>query len=219
MPDLKLYHFPGACSRVAMTALEHIGCAFQDEMINLAAGEQLSADYLETNPRGKVPALLVDGQLLTENAAILLWLHKTYPEAKLLPDGSDEFAKALILSDLFWISSAWHPYVRANMMPVRWTVGDIEPVRERGKQLISPLIEQLDDRLKSSRFYYGTSWSIIDVYLYWCYTTAEKGEFSLEGKAGIAAHRKSIELLPSFQAALSRETAANARYRAQKSDI
>jgi glutathione S-transferase len=218
MPNLKLYHFPGACSRVTMTALEHIGCAYQDEMINLAAGEQYGAEYRAKNPRGKVPALLVDDRLLTENAAILVWLHKAYPEAKLMPEGSDDFENALILSDLVWISSVWHPYVRANMMPMRWTVGDIEPVRERGKLLIAPLIEQLDDRLQKSPFYYGTDWSIIDVYLYWCYTTAEAGQFSLTGKAGIEAHRKSIEALPAFQATLAREAAANARQPAQADD-
>jgi glutathione S-transferase len=211
MPNLTLCHFPGACSRVTMTALEHIGCTYQDEMINLAAGEQLGAEYLARNPRGKVPALLVGDRLLTENASILMWLHKAYPEANLLPNFNDDFENALILSDLVWVSSVWHPYVRANMMPMRWTVGDIGPVRERGKLLMAPLIEQLDDRLQKSPFYYGPDWSIIDVYLYWCYTTAETGQFSLEGKAGINAHRKSIEEMPAFQATLAREAAANAR--------
>ncbi len=210
MPELTLFHFPGACSRVTMTALEHIGCAYDDVMVNLMKGEHMKPAYQATNPRGKVPALLIDGDLLSENAAILLWLNDTFPEAGLMPVASDARARARLNSDLFWLSSVWHPYVRANKMPIRWTTGDITPVRERGKELITPCMKQLEERLQAAPWWYG-EWSILDVYFYWAYTTAAEGEYDLSPYPAILRHRAAIEALPAFKWALTREAAAKVR--------
>lgn len=207
MTALKLFHFPGACSRVTMTALEHVGAEYDDEMINLMASEHMKPAYRAANPRGKVPALLVDGQLLSENAAILCWLDMTFPNAGLFPKSANDWEQARQLSDLFWLSSVWHPYVRANKMPMRWTTGDIAPVRERGVELLMPCIEQLESRLSEGEWWYG-KWSIIDVYFYWAYTTAEEGQFNLSPYPGINRHRVQIEAHPAFQRALAREEAA-----------
>jgi glutathione S-transferase len=205
-----LFHFPGGCSRVAMTALEHVGAEYADIMIDLMAGQHLKPEYKSINPRGKIPALHVDGRLLSENAAIQLWLNATFPEARLLPKPADEWERAQQMSDLFWVSSVWHPYARANKMPIRWTVGDIAPVRERGRELMTPCVEQLDQRLADRDWWYG-QWSILDVYFYWAYTTAESGEFDLAPYRNIARHRAGVEALPTFQRALAREKQAKVR--------
>jgi glutathione S-transferase len=213
MTALKLFLFPGACSRVPLTALEMIGCDYETEMVNLMKGEHMQPAFRATNPRGKVPALLVDGKLLSENAAILRWLDMRFPEAKLFPKPLDDWAYAQQLSDTAWISSVWHPYVRANKMPVRWTTGDIAPVRERGVELLTPCIQQLEERLATSAWWYS-EWSILDVYFYWAYTTAEEGHFDLSPYPGIARHRSAVEAMPAFQRALAREETAAADHEA-----
>jgi glutathione S-transferase len=209
MTNLTLFHFPGGCSRVAMTALEYVGVPFKDVMINLMKGEHMQPQYQATNPRGKIPALLVDGQLLSENAAIQLWLNDRFPEAGLLPKPSNEWERAQQLSDMFWVSSVWHPYTRANKVPSRWTIGEEAPVRARGKELLTPCVRQLEERLSDRRWWYE-DWSIIDVYFYWAYTTAEEGEFDLSPYSNINRHRRDVEALPAFQRALAREAAAKA---------
>lgn len=211
MTDFTLHHFPGACSRVTMTALEQCGVDYSDRAVNLAKGEQHSPAFRAVNPRGKIPALLVDGELIGENAAIQWWLHKTFPDAGLFPETGSDWEEAQLLSDLFWVSSGWHPSVRANMMPVRWTTGDPAPVRERGKQLVEPLFKQFDERLADRPWWYGEDWSIIDVYFYWNYTTAEEGEYDLSGLDNLAAHRARVEAWPAFQRALAREETAKER--------
>jgi glutathione S-transferase len=208
--NLKLYHFPGGCSRVSMTALEHIGVPFEDEMINLMKGEHMRPEYQGINPRGKIPALLVDGQLLSENAAILCWLDVMFSDAGLFPKPSNNWVHAQRLSDLFWVSSVWHPYVRANKVPSRWTTGEEAPVRERGVELLTPCVQQLEGRLSHSDYWFG-AWSIIDVYFYWAYTTAEEGQFDLSPYPNINRHRAAVEALPAFQAAIARENAAKQR--------
>ncbi|CAM4187496.1 Glutathione S-transferase [Novosphingobium lubricantis] len=210
MPELALFHFPGACSRVTMTALEMTGAAFADRFVDIMAGEQMSSGYKAINPRGKVPALLVDGELLTENVAILTWLANRFPEAGLLPHAGSDWERAQQLADLVWISATLHPYVRANKMPIRWTVGDEAPVRERGRQLLAPALAQLEAHLEANDWWYDDI-SIIDVYLYWCYTTAESGQFPLGAFPNIANHRQRIEAFPPFKRALVREAAAFTR--------
>lgn len=213
MTSIKLYHFPGGCSRVALTALEHVGVPFEDEMVNLMTGAHMRPEYQAINPRGKIPALLVDGELLSENAAIQLWLNARFPEAGLLPKPANDWERAQQLSDLFWVSSVWHPYVRANKVPSRWTVGEEAPVRERGRLLLTPCVEQLEVRLSGQDWWYG-QWSIIDVYFYWAYTTAEEGQFDLGPYPNVNRHRAAVEALPALQRALAREVAASERLRA-----
>ncbi len=207
MNAMTLFIFPGACSRVSLTALEHVGADYQAVMVNLMQGEQMRPEYRAANPRGKVPALHVGGRLLSENAAIQLWLNDRYPDAGLLPKTADDWKRAQQLSDFFWVSSVWHPYVRANKVPSRWTTGDEAPVRERGVELLTPCVQILEQRLSDRNWWYG-EWSILDVYFYWAYTTAEEGHFDLSPYPNINRHRFAVEALPAFQRALAREVAA-----------
>jgi glutathione S-transferase len=63
---------------------------------------------LALNPEGKVPTLLVDGRPLTEVAAILYYLAKHFPEARLLPENDLE-GEAQIISWMSFIASTIHP--------------------------------------------------------------------------------------------------------------
>ncbi|MCC8955060.1 glutathione S-transferase family protein [Bradyrhizobium sp. Pear77] len=65
-------------------------------------------DYLALNPEGKVPTLVIDGRPLTEVAAILFYLARRFPEAKLLPRDDIE-AEAQALSLMSFIASTLHP--------------------------------------------------------------------------------------------------------------
>jgi glutathione S-transferase len=85
MSDITLYFAPNTCARVPMTALEEIGIPFKTELVAFMRGDHRSPGYLALNPKGKVPALTVDGRVLTENVAILVWLATTFPDATLLP--------------------------------------------------------------------------------------------------------------------------------------
>jgi len=66
-------------------ALEEIGAPYERQLVNLAQGEHKSGAYLKINPHGKVPALAVDGMVLTENVAILTF----HPFAPFSPRRAD----------------------------------------------------------------------------------------------------------------------------------
>ena len=92
---LTLYYAPGACSLAAHIVLEELGQPYRPQRMNLAQGEQKTADYLRIHPLGRVPALtLEDGTHLTENTAILPYLGKRFG---LWPTDLLQEAKALSL--------------------------------------------------------------------------------------------------------------------------
>jgi glutathione S-transferase len=206
--DLKLFHAYTACTRVTLTALEQVGLPYADQILDMMKGEHKSPQFLAINPQGKVPTLLVDGEVLTENGAILRWLDAEYPQAGLFPAPANDLERARQIADVLWVSSGWHPSVRAVKVPFMWTKGDPAPVRERGTELVTSLTKQLEDRVSGQEWWYGETWSIVDTYLWWAVINAEIGGFDLSPFPGIAGWRARNEAQPALVRALAREEAA-----------
>jgi len=80
-----LFYAPGTASLAVHWMLIELGVAFRAERLDLKAGEQRSAAYLQLNPVGRVPTLVVDGHAVTESAALLMLLAERHPEAGLAP--------------------------------------------------------------------------------------------------------------------------------------
>jgi glutathione S-transferase len=70
---------------VVHLALLEIGAPYELRLIDVAAGAQRDPAYLELNPHGTVPTLLVDGKPLTESSALLMILAERHPGARLAP--------------------------------------------------------------------------------------------------------------------------------------
>ena len=83
--EIALYIAPNTCALVPFVTLTEAKAKFEPRPLNFRKRQHLTPDYLKVNPRHKVPALVVDGKVLTENVAIQAWIARTYPEAKLLP--------------------------------------------------------------------------------------------------------------------------------------
>jgi glutathione S-transferase len=111
-----LYYSPGACSLAPHVALQEIGKPFELRLAD-ARGKRLAdnPEYLRVNPRGRIPALDVDGRLLTENAAIMAWLAMQHPEAGLWPIDPVARARCLeMLASLLWQRPAIRRAVEAE---------------------------------------------------------------------------------------------------------
>jgi glutathione S-transferase len=91
---MKLYGFGPTRSLRALWGLKELDADFEFVPVNLAAGDHRRPDFLRLNPVGKVP-VLVDGDLvLTESAAIVMYLADKYPDKGLLPADLKERAQA-----------------------------------------------------------------------------------------------------------------------------
>jgi glutathione S-transferase len=82
---LVLHYAPVACSLVPYVALTEAGAPFEVRAVDFSKGKHLTAEFLHLNPKHKVPVLVIDGEPLTENVAILQWIAQRYPAAQLLP--------------------------------------------------------------------------------------------------------------------------------------
>lgn len=86
---MKLYYSAGTCSFAAHIVAREAGIALELERVNIHKTPHLTAsgaDFSQINPKGYVPALLLDdGSLLTEGAAIMQYLADLNPDAELVP--------------------------------------------------------------------------------------------------------------------------------------
>ncbi|MCB1406005.1 MAG: maleylacetoacetate isomerase, partial [Rhodobacteraceae bacterium] len=84
-------YFRSSSSYRCRIAFNLKGVAYEFVPVHLTrdGGQQKTDAYRALNPQGLVPALEVDGLVLTQSPAILEWLDETYPEPRLLPDTPD----------------------------------------------------------------------------------------------------------------------------------
>ena len=152
---LTLYFSPGSSAMATHIALHEIGVPFEAKPVSFAKREQHLPDYLAVNPEGKVPALIIDGRVLTEVAATLYYLAKRYPEAGLWPQGGLE-TEAQAISWMSFIAATVHPARRIGL--------------ERWKEVF----KLTDPRLGANEWAVGGHYSIADIHLfrlYWRFKT------------------------------------------------
>jgi len=84
---MQLYYSPGACSLASHIALTEAGANFGIVKVNLKDKlTESGKDFNAINPKGYVPALMLDsGELLTENTALLGYIGELDPKARLIP--------------------------------------------------------------------------------------------------------------------------------------
>lgn len=80
-----LYGSQSTASLVVHWLLIELGIAHELRQLDFARREQKSPGYLALNPAGRVPTLVIDGQVLTESAAIAMHLADLHPDAGLAP--------------------------------------------------------------------------------------------------------------------------------------
>lgn len=146
---LTLYYCPGSSSMAPHMALNEIGAPFEARLISLKLKQNRAPDYLAINPEGKVPTLVIDGRPLTEVAAILFYLAKRFPEAKLLP-ANDPETEARAVS---WMS---------------FTAATLHPARSKGVEIASAAFAIAEKKLGANDWALG-AFSIADIHLFRLY--------------------------------------------------
>jgi glutathione S-transferase len=104
---LALYTAPTAYSLVPYLTLTEAGAEFEVQPLNLRRDEHTTAEFRRINPKQAVPVLMIDGQPLTENVAIQIWIARNYPSAALLP--TEPLQEIRAISFLAWCASGIHP--------------------------------------------------------------------------------------------------------------
>ncbi|WP_428149412.1 glutathione S-transferase family protein [Brevundimonas sp.] len=217
MAEITLFAAPGSCSRVATIVLEEIGVPFTYELVRFMKGFHKSPAYKAVNPKGKVPALIVDGEALTENVAILSYLAATYPDGRVLPAASTPMAAARIIADLCFCSATLHPLVTRYCMSVK--IGGEEgaaAVKAVGAEAMKENAALIDQRLCEGDWWYGDAWSAMDAYLYWVFGRFNGAGYDLSPYPRWQTHAARMEARPAVQRALAHDEAAQATLSAER---
>ena len=108
MSDLVLHgYWRSGTSYRTRIALNLKGLSYETRPVDLRQGDQASDAYRRLNPQGLVPALEVDGRVLTQSPAILEWIEETWTEPPLLP--RDPFARAEVRAMAALVACDIHP--------------------------------------------------------------------------------------------------------------
>lgn len=85
MTKLTLYHNPKSRSASARVLLEALGVPYEVKLVEFAGGQNRTPEFLAINPLGKLPTLVHDGAVITEQVAITIYLADRFPAAQLAP--------------------------------------------------------------------------------------------------------------------------------------
>lgn len=84
-----LYHNPQSRAVGAQTLLEELGADYELKELDFQKNEQKSPEFLALNPMGKIPTIVHNGAVVTEQPAVFAYLADLYPEANLAPPIGD----------------------------------------------------------------------------------------------------------------------------------
>jgi glutathione S-transferase len=161
---MTLYYSPGACSLAPHVVLEEIGAPFEARRVAIAQGQHLLPEYLQINPRGRVPTLVIDGHPVSEAAAILVHLAHRHPASGLVP--AEALANARCYEWLLFLASSVHIAYAQFWRPRRFLPAgtDDSVLVASGKADIVRYVAEIEARVDSG-WLVGDRFSIADAYL------------------------------------------------------
>ncbi|MFT5701752.1 MAG: glutathione S-transferase [Desulforhopalus sp.] len=201
---LILYYAPIACSLVPYITLTEAAAEFELRTINMSKAQNLEPEFLKYNPKHKVPVLVIDGEPLTENVAIQIWIARNFPDAKLLPtDSMDEYKAISIMA---WCASGIHPTLTPNFKPQLYCdiPGSEESVRRCAQKLMVENFRVADDLLAGGDFFFD-HFTAADAYFFWCFRRAQQFEVDVSTFKHCIAHFERLKARDSVQTALANE--------------
>ena len=204
-PHLVLYYAPVACSLVPYITLTEAGAVFDVHTVNMGRREHLSAEFLRLNPKHRVPVLVIDGEALTENVAIQIWIARQFPGAHLLPTGSLQEVRAIAL--LAWCASGIHPALTPNARPERYCdlPDSADSVRRCAQKMLYEYLRLADDLLVGREWFFD-HFTAVDAYFFWCFRRAMLFQIDVSAFSACQAHfdrmlqRPSVRQLIAFEA-------------------
>jgi len=159
---MKLYYFSGACSQASDISLREAGLKF--DLVKIDRHTKKTADgrdFNEINPKGYVPALELDnGQVLTENVAVLQYIADRNPASKLAP-AFGTMERYRLMEWLSFINSEIHK----NFGPLFYPTAT-EDVKKFARDNLTKRLGWLESALGSKNFLMGDTFTVADAYLF-----------------------------------------------------
>jgi len=201
---LTLYYAPNTCATVPFITLSEAGADFEVRDVNTRNGGNRTPDFLKLNPKHKVPVLVIDGEPLTENVAIQIWIHRQFPNAKLLPAAPKDEIRAISL--MAFCASGIHPHLTPNARPQNYC--DLPDSEESVKRVANKLLFedfQVMEDLLAGREWFLPHFTAVDAYFFWCFRRALSFKLELSAFGNCMEHFERMQARASVRRVLAHE--------------
>ena len=209
--SIQLYYAPTTCALAPYITLTEAGADFEVKPLNFRAGQNRTEEYMELNPKHKVPLLVVDGKTLTENVAIQLWIARRFPEARLLP--SDPWDEVKAVSIMSWCASGIHPYLSRINSPAK--VCDVTATEESVSRIAAEFLAEAygiaEGMLEGSEYFFD-HFTAPDAHFFWCVRRSTQFNIDLDPYPNTRAHFERMQTRPSVQKLLAFEKETQASF-------
>ena len=203
---MKLYNFfRSSAAFRARIALNLKGLEYERVAKAFARNEHRAADYLALNPQGLIPALELDGAVISQSIAIIEYLDEVYPQPRLLP--AEPLARAHVRSLALAIACDIHPLNNLRVLNyLRQNLGQNEDgVNTWYRHWVSEGFRGLELEVarhsNAQRYCCGDSLSLADVCLVPQMYNARRFDVDLTPFPKLVAISSHLESLPAFASA------------------
>ena len=205
---LKLYLAPGTCALASHIALAEAGADYTIEKLNFKANQQNSPEYLEINPKGRVPSLVTDRGVLTETPAMLAYIAQSFPQAKLAPL-DDAFAFAQVQSFNSYLCATVHVAHAHKMRGARWATEETSfaDMKRMVPKSMAACFELIEKRMLAGPWVMGEQYTICDPYLYTIALWLEGDSVDLKTLPKVADHMKRMAERPAVKKVMGEQQA------------
>lgn len=200
---LEVYAFATPNSIKVPVALEELGLAYRLHGINIRKGEQKAPAFVALNPNAKVPVLVDGGLVLSESAAILVYLAEK--AGRLLPTAGE--GRARVFEQLFFHASGLGPAFGQSGFFQRQAAEPQPLAIQRFSTEASRTLGVLDGILAKRPFTAGDAFTIADIAHFGWLWRREFAGIGLEDAPNVARWYAEIEARPAVQRAIAQVNA------------
>ncbi|KPD14205.1 glutathione S-transferase family protein [Phaeobacter sp. 11ANDIMAR09] len=202
---MQLYYASGTISVAVAIALEEAGLDYEAIKISFADKEHLSPAYAQINPKSRVPALAVEGGILTETGALLDYIADIAPEAGLRP--SDPVLLARMREVMYYLASTMHVNHAHKLRGSRWAskTSSYKDMQAKVPQTMADSCAHLSQYGLRGPFVLGDEVSLADCYLYVVCTWLEGDGVTLADFPKIQSFMTAMEQRDSVRAVYAKD--------------
>ena len=199
--DMKLFYMPGACSLAPHIVASEAG--LDVELVKVdgkTKATDTAENFLETNPHGYVPALVLpDGELMTEATVVVQYLADQKPETGLMP-APGGMARYRVQQWLAFVSTELHKAFSVFFKP-----DTPEATKEINREHLAKRLAYVDGKLDGRSYLTGDAFTAADAYLWTILGWAKHVGIDLSPFANIQRYLGAVAARPAVQKALRAE--------------
>lgn len=203
---LRLFYAANTCALASHIALEEAGAEYETVRLSFSNDDQRKPEYLEINPKARVPSLVTGEGVLTETPAILAFIAQSFPQAKLAPL-ADPFAFARVQAFNSYLCSTVHVAHAHRMRGHRW-VDDpaaIEAMKKKVPVSVGECFGLIERTMFEGPWVMGEAYTICDPYLFTLAQWLEADGVDLARLPKIREHRTRVSERTAVRNALAEE--------------